>query len=304
MSCLRFTLTSCKKELAYLFAAGGYWRLLTLFIPLITGIVIDKIIPRSDFNGLFGLGLSVCFSTFALILAQIIRSINYIRFDTKIDSVVQAAIIDRLINLPVGFFKKYSSGELAAKAGSFEALKQILSLSVINTLLFDVFMIFNLFILFYYDFILGLLATLMFALYLVFILKIGIKLKNKNHTVIQHENKLVSLVNQMLNSITKIKIAGVENHAFKLWTDKYSLKQNENYEVRKSSNLIIIMNSVFPVLAVAFIYYSIFTRAFFGNVCRSFNFVYDCFSGIPHFNIANKLGSNFIFYGRSIIQEL
>lgn len=251
----KFIFTSCKKEINYLAAAGSAGGLLTLFIPLITGIIMDSVIPQSDVSKLLGFGLSIALSTVALILAQIIRSLSYIRLDTKIDFTIQSALWDRLVNLPISFFKKYSSGSLASKANSIGQLKQILSFTVINTVVYNVFMVFNLLILFYYDFTLGAISLVMFSLFLLLIYYAGNDIKKKTYKIILIENQLTSLVNQLLNSITKIKIAGVENLAFKLWTDKYSQKQKENLSVRKDSNLIIILTSIFPALATALIYY-------------------------------------------------
>jgi ATP-binding cassette subfamily C protein len=251
----KFVFSACKKEIYYLLAAGAVGGMLTLVIPIITGVIMDSVIPQSDITKLLGFGLAIVLSAAALIFAQIIRSLSYIRLDTKIDLAVQSALWDRLVNLPISFFKKYSSGALAAKAGSIGALKQILSFTVINTVVYNVFMAFNLFLLFFYAPVLGLISLIMFSAYLITVFYTGLKIKRKNFTVIQLENQLTSLVNQLLNSITKIKIAGVENLAFKLWTDKYSQKQKKNLAIRKSSNLIIALNSVFPALATAFIYY-------------------------------------------------
>lgn len=252
---LKFIFQSCKKEVYLLLAAGCVGGVLSLFIPLITGIIIDSVIPQSDKMKLFGFGLSIVLSSFALIFAQIIRSLSYLRLDTKIDYIVQSALWDRLINLPISFFKKYSSGALAAKANSIAQLKQILSFTVINTIIYNSFMIFNLFLLFYYDLMLGFLSSILFLIYLAFIFYIGSIIKDQNNKVIQLENSISSLINQVLNSVAKIKIAGVENLAFKLWTDKYSAKQKENLIVRKSSNLITILNSMFPVFATVILYF-------------------------------------------------
>jgi hypothetical protein len=227
---LKFIYKSCKQEFTLLITAGIIGGLLTLFLPLVTGIIIDTVIPQSDRLKLYGLGLAIVFSVFALVIAQIIRSLSYIRLDTKIEYLVQSALWDRLINLPVSFFNKFSSGELAAKANSIGRLKQILSFSVINTIIYNSFMVFNLFVLFYYDVVLALLSSSLFVIYSLFIIAAGLKIKKMNYHVIQNENRITSFINQALNSIAKIKIAGAEKLAFKLWTDKYSIKQKGEYQ--------------------------------------------------------------------------
>ena len=52
---------------------------------------------------------------------------------------VQAAIMSRLMSLPAGFFKNYSSGELSARAQCINSLCQMLASAVLTTGLTSVF---------------------------------------------------------------------------------------------------------------------------------------------------------------------
>lgn len=250
-----FILSSARKEVLFLLGAGTIGGLLSLFVPLVTGVILDSAIPANDYSKLTGLGISLLFASFAFMIAQVIRGLSFQRLDAKTDLVVQSAVWDRLINLPVSFFKKFSSGELASKANSIAMLKQMLSLTIINTIVYNLFLVSNLFILFYYDWLLGILSALLFALFIRTVIYFGNKVRKVNYRVIKQENKISSLVNQLLNSISKIRIAGVENQAFKLWADKYVVQQRENLSMKKYSSAIVVLNSVFPVLATIFIYF-------------------------------------------------
>jgi len=261
---VKFIFSSSRKEFIYLLAAGSIGGLLSLFLPMVTGVILDSVIPASDYTKLLGLGLSLVMATLAFLFAQIVRSLSFQRLDSKMDYVVQSALWDRLINLPISFFKKFSSGELASKANSLGTLKQVLSLTVINTVIYNAFLIFNLILLFYYDWLLGLLSSLLFSLFITTVIILGIKIKEINNGIIKIENGIASLVNQLLNSISKIRIAGVENLAFKLWADKYVVQQKGNLSLRKYSNSIAVLNAIFPILATIFIYYFFTSERYIG----------------------------------------
>ena len=68
---------------------------------------------------------------------------------------MQSAMWDRLIALPLHFFRDYSAGDLAIRAMNIEAIRQTLSVAVLSPLLNGVFSIFNLGLLIYYDSILA-----------------------------------------------------------------------------------------------------------------------------------------------------
>ena len=84
-------------------------------------------------------------------LFQLTGSIATMRIEGKIDGSLQAAVWNRLLSLPVPFFKQYSAGELAMRAMGVSQIRMILSGITLNTILSGIFSVFTFALLFYYE---------------------------------------------------------------------------------------------------------------------------------------------------------
>ena len=70
---------------------------------------------------------------------------------------LQAAVWDRLLRLPVPFFRRYTSGDLADRSSGIGYILRTLTGSAIFSILSGVFSIFSFLLLFYYSWQLALL---------------------------------------------------------------------------------------------------------------------------------------------------
>src|SRR5690606_1860416 len=140
----------------------------------------------------------------------------------KIDSTVQTAIWDRLLNLPASFFRQYKAGDLVERAMGIHHMKWILSDAVTLSLLAGVFSVFSFALLFYDDVSLALVATvMMLASMLVTVLFGRIQLRYQREiALLEGENASLSL--QLLNAVAKLRAAGAEQRAFGVWADSFA----------------------------------------------------------------------------------
>ena len=59
---------------------------------------------------------------------------------------------------------------------------------------------------------------------------------------------------QFLSSISKIRIAGAEVHAFSQWAGKISVVKRQTYEVRKLFQMVALFSTVLPLLITLFVF--------------------------------------------------
>lgn len=98
---------------------------------------------------------------------QFVRSMATLRIEGKMEGAIQAAIWDRLLSLPVPFFKQFPAGELAMRAMGISQIRKILSGVTLNTVLSSIFSVFTLVLMFYYDRKLAGVATILVAVALL-----------------------------------------------------------------------------------------------------------------------------------------
>jgi NHLM bacteriocin system ABC transporter ATP-binding protein len=251
---LKFAIKGTRSDFLMILTVGILGGLLSLLVPILTGFIFDRIIPQSDVRELYVFAAAIFVSALAIAAFQLVRSFTMIRIETKLDFQLQAAMWDRLLNMPIPFFKKYSAGELASKANSLSALRNILSNTVIYSIVSSIFAVFNYFILFFYDPTLALITTIILIFSMVLFYFFGIKIKTAQKQIVELQNKISGLLYQLLSSISKLKIAGAEIPAFSLWADKFSKNKKATFKVKTYSYIIQIYGSILPVLSSLIIF--------------------------------------------------
>ena len=177
-----------------------------------------------------------------------------VRIETKMDFILQAAIWDRLLNLPIPFFRKYTSGELALKTNSILALRKSMSDTVVYALLSSVALVFNLAFLFWFNFSLGFITVGILFISMLLVTLLGIRMKKLQTTQIGFQNKLYGIITQLLTSITKIKTSGSEIHAFEQWANRFANQKKEVIALRKLTIVVQQILTFTPVLVLILIF--------------------------------------------------
>ncbi|PLX18597.1 MAG: NHLP bacteriocin export ABC transporter permease/ATPase subunit [Candidatus Muiribacterium halophilum] len=225
-----------------------------LIAPTVTGQLIDKIIPLSDFSLLVTAGLLLISSATASFIFNIVRAFAYLRIEQKIDVSVQSAVWIKILDLPASFFKKYTAGDLASRAMGINMIRQILSGATVNSLIAALFSTVNIFLMFYYNKKLALLGSILILAAGLFSSYFSFKNMKLRKKVINIEGSLSSIVFQMLKGIAKIRTSGAEDQAFFKWSEIFSFKKQLHYIQRKYSNVTIVFNSFFPIIASVIIF--------------------------------------------------
>ena len=226
--------------------AGG---ILAMAVPVLTGILFDSIIPAADSRQLGQVAALLLAFAIGSTCLQATQSIALLRLAGKLDVYLQSSILDRLLNLPVPFFRRYTAGDLASRAGSISVIIKTLSGSGFLTIVNGIFGFFYLFLLFCYNVRLAVVAT---ALVLIFLAVFGLLLYRGVHYTRLYmavEGKISGLVLQILGGITKFRVAGAENQAFYLWAEAFSEQRKYAYQSSNLSAKFSLFNLVYPLLA-------------------------------------------------------
>ncbi len=104
-------------------------------VPLLTGLVIDRVVPHSDTRLLFDLFLGYClFQTFS-VLATFVRAHLFVYFRTEVDTRFTLRFLDHLIDLPYSFFQQHTAGDLMIRLGSNNVIRDMLTSAALSAVL-------------------------------------------------------------------------------------------------------------------------------------------------------------------------
>ena len=147
--------------------------ILTLAVPLITQALVNSVIPRTEFDQLGYLTAALVVVAIAMASLQAMQGIAMLRLEGLLDWKLQAAIIDRLLRLPVSFFRQYTVGDLADRTLGIGAIRRVATGRTLRGLLAGIFGLFSLLLMFYYDTRLAWIATALTALRGVLIVSVS-----------------------------------------------------------------------------------------------------------------------------------
>ena len=162
-------------------------------------------------------------------LFNVSRNVIMGRVASKLDATTEAASFARLLTLPAGFFKHYSSGELANRLSSMRGITQAISSVLLGSVLTAIFSL-------VYVFQIGSFAPQLMVPALVIItvqtiLSVSITLSNMRYERASREAraKLSGLESSLLGGIQKIKLAGAEQRALAKWGHYYARYAHTTY---------------------------------------------------------------------------
>lgn len=148
---LRVAATGAARDIAFIVGIGMATGALAMLVPWLTALVFDRIIPSAEERLLRDLGVVVLAVYLSLGLFDLARGFVLARVQARMDSTLEAAVWDRLLSLPLAFFRRFSAGDLSARAAGFGRIRDVLVGSVASALLGGLFSLWNLALLLYID---------------------------------------------------------------------------------------------------------------------------------------------------------
>ena len=246
-----------KRDLSMILIMGLLGGLLGMVVPVATGIVFDTVIPGGERAQLLQIAFFLGTVAFAEMIFQLTRSFAMLRVQGKMEGCTQAAVWDRLLSLPVPFFKQFSAGELAMRALGISAIYSLLSGISITTILSTIFSIFNLGLIFYYDVKLAFIATAITAVALVIMLSLSYAQIRYERLLVDISNKISGMVLQLIGGIAKFKVAGAEKRAFYRWSGEFNRERTIAFKKENIANHLNTFNALFPVIASMILFYTV-----------------------------------------------
>ncbi len=235
--------------------------LLGLITPIATGILIDDIIPSEDRSQLLGLSAAFVVTAICITLFQFVQALAVLRIEGKASFLVQSAVWDRLLALPVTFFRQYPAGDLANRTLGIDQMRQLVSSQAMSTILAAVFSIFQVGLLFYYSIqlaIVGIVLAVITLIVPVICLFLQLKYQRPLYNLL---GKIQAFNLQVINGIAKLRISAGENRMFHRWAGMFSTQKDLSYKSGVAGNILAVsMSSV--TLAGAF---TMFTWTFFST---------------------------------------
>ena len=205
---VKFATDSIKTtDIINLFVMAGLSAILGLLLPYMNQKIFDEYIPMGDSSTLIQMCLLILSFTIGNLLFTMIKNLAIFRSTNACEYDVQAAVFDRLYNLPNSFFSKYDSGDLGQRVLGIDTIFNVMTDVAVNTILTALFSVIYLYRMFKYSNQLSKTALLLILINATITGIIGYLQIRYEKELMEINAKVSALMYQILGGISKIKIA-------------------------------------------------------------------------------------------------
>jgi NHLM bacteriocin system ABC transporter ATP-binding protein len=250
-----FALKGRRLDILVTLLTGIAVTLLGMITPQATAIIMDNAIPDSDRGLLLQIGMGLLVAALGTVLFQLAQGFALLRIETAAATVTEVAVWDRLMNLPVSFFRQYTTGDLHSRASSVGEISRELSANTIIKLITSFFALFYLGQLFNYNFKLALLAVAVAIVTGAVTMISGILLVGKVRPLLELQGNIFGQTVQIINGISKLHIAGAEERAFATWGKNYTRQLKLTLSTQQVEDVVVLFNTVMPILTSGILFW-------------------------------------------------
>lgn len=235
-------------------ALGALGGVLALALPLVTGAVFGHVIPGAERGQLLQLTVAWIVAALGMSAMRLVRALALVRIGGRIDGSLQPAVWDRLLALPVDFFRRYAIGDLADRASGVNQIRELLAGNAAMSLLGAAFSVFSLALLFYFSVPLALVALGIVVLLVGVAALLGWLQVRAQRALFAVRGRIASLLFALIHGIPKLRVAGAEGRAYALWAERFAEQRRHTIRARRVAIAQSTFLVVFQVLALLVIF--------------------------------------------------
>ncbi len=223
-------------------------RLFALALPLLTGLIVDKVVPQGDKRLLIvvaiGLGAMMSFQ----LLSELIRAHLLLQLRTNLDTRMTLGFVDYLVDLPYAFFQRRSAGDLMMRVNSNATIREVLTANTISGLLDGVLVLVYLVLIFMLSASMGVIVLGLGIAQIIIFLLSRKRYRDLMSQDLESQARAQGYLVQLLGGIETLKAAGAEHRAVEHWSNLFVDELNVSL---KRGRLAALVDSVMGTLRAA-----------------------------------------------------
>jgi ABC-type bacteriocin/lantibiotic exporter with double-glycine peptidase domain len=196
-------------------------QLFALAVPLLIGVLVDRVVPHRDVDLLVVLAVGLAALVGFNLLAVLIRSHLLLELRTRLDAQLTLDFVDHLVALPYAFFQERSAGDLMMRMNSNATVREILTSGALSTVLDGLLVSLYLVVLFVASPQLGLLVLGLALLRIVLLLVTRGRQKELLSRSLETQSSAQAYQIEMLAGIETLKASGSEERAVGHWSNLF-----------------------------------------------------------------------------------
>lgn len=219
-----------RKVLIEVLIASFCVQLFTLSNPLLTQVIIDKVIVQNGQETLNILGtLLIILGVFEALLTGL-RTMLFVETTNRIDMMLGSEVIDHLLRLPLRYFERRPVGELSTRINELENIRQFLTGTALTVVLDAAFSVIYIVVMLWYSVLLSVVALATVPLFALLTVVVSPIVRQQSRTKAERNAETQSYLVEVMTGIQTVKAQNIELRSRWQWQEKYARYINAGFK--------------------------------------------------------------------------
>ena len=231
-------------------------RAFGLAMPLLTALVVDRVVPRGDIQLLVVVGTGVAGVLVFSSLTTLIRTHLFLQLRTNLDTRMTLGFVDYLARLPFDFFQRRSAGDLMMRVNNNATIREMLTSNTLSALIDGVLVISYLaLIIVLAPMMAVIVGGLGFLQVFIYLISRG-RYRELQARALDAQARSQSYLVELFAGMGTLKACAAEGRAVERWSNLYIDELNVSLERGRVSavidGIIGLLSASSPVIILAF----------------------------------------------------
>jgi ATP-binding cassette, subfamily B, bacterial HlyB/CyaB len=227
-----------KRVLTEVLIASFFVQLFGLANPLITQLIIDKVIIQNAPVTLNVLGGLLIATAIVEAILGALRTNLFVDTTNRIDIRLGSAVIDHLLRLPLPYFEKRPVGELSTRVNELENIRQFLTGTALTVVLDAVFSVIYIGVMLWYSPLLTLVALATVPVFALITILFAPIMRQQTRIKAERNAHTQSYLVEVMSGIQTVKAQNIELPSRWQWQERYARYISASFKSVQTSTLV------------------------------------------------------------------
>lgn len=211
-----------RRVLIEVLVASFFVQLFGLANPLMTQVIIDKVLVQNSPDTLQVLGIFLIVIAFFEALLSSLRTFLFVDTTNRIDLALGTEIINHLLRLPLRYFERRPVGELSTRINELENIRQFMTTTALTVVLDAVFSVIYIVVMLFYSWQLTLVALASIPLFALLTALVSPIVRRQLREKAERNAETQSYLVEVLSGIQTVKAQNIELRSRWKWQERYA----------------------------------------------------------------------------------
>ncbi len=211
--------------------------ILAAILPIGTGFLFEWVVPRGEVNQMAVVIGGLALAALAGTGFELVKAIALVRLEARMEARLQPLIMQRLLSLPVAFFRNFGTGDLTDRVLAIQRIRHLIAGTTIVSLLAGAFATVSLAVIVIYSPVLALLSVGLVGVAALITVTLSIVQLHSEREAVRLGGREDGLVLQFIQGISKLRVSASEPRMFGLWACVFAQRRTALVRSQRFANL-------------------------------------------------------------------